>query len=110
MTDKPVQIIFRTDFGERLRDLDLSAPIWVIQSSDNDPVVYELWRAKAGNITKFKSQDFDNLLPTIDEHHPGWRELQVYGVVQEVAQRALTTQRGEFSSKAADVFLFRKVK
>ena len=106
MTDKPVQIIFRTDFRERLRDLDLSAPIWVIQSSDNDPVVYELWRAKAGNVTKFKSQDFDNLLPTIDEHHPGWRELQVYGVVQEVAQLSSFTERGASFPRKPQTFSF----
>ena len=90
MTDYRVCIIFRTDFGERLRTLDLSTPIWIVQSADNDPVISDVWRAKAGNITKFDAQDLLSLLGTIDEHHAHWRELEVHGLAREDVQLACT--------------------
>jgi hypothetical protein len=106
MTDHRVRLIFSTDFGERLKTLDLAAPTWIVGSPFNNPAIEELWRSEAGNITKFGAQDFDSLIGTIDEHHPSWRELEVHGLACEHAQSALGSYNGSYSSEDADVFVF----
>ncbi|MFH1342178.1 MAG: hypothetical protein ABIL01_13415 [Pseudomonadota bacterium] len=107
MPDHRVRVIFRTDFGERLSTLNLAVPTWIVGSSDNDPTISSLWQAEAGSITKFVAQDFDSLLGTIDEHHPGWKELEVHGLNREHAQHTLH-HRGIYSSEGADTFVFEK--
>lgn len=106
MTDRRVRLIFRTNFGERLKSLDLPAPTWIVGSVDNDPAISNLWASNAGDITRFDPQDFDSLLGTVDEHHPEWRELEVHGLAREHAQRALGPYDGSYSSEDAEVFVF----
>jgi hypothetical protein len=106
MTDHRVRLIFRTDFRERLKTLDLSVPTWIVGSADNDPAISNLWASNAGNITKFDAQDFNSLLGTVDEHHPKWRVLEVHGLASEHAQPALGPYNGCYSSEDADVFVF----
>ncbi|WP_316231923.1 hypothetical protein [Bradyrhizobium sp. SZCCHNR1051] len=89
MTDKCLCLVFDTQFGERLRDIDSSSPIWIVQSKDNGPIVSDLWQANVGNITSFKPQNFDLLLGTVDEHHPGWSELEVIGIKADAAKGTL---------------------
>jgi hypothetical protein len=59
-------------FGEALRQLDFSVPIWIVQSEQKNPVIADLWKAKAGKITSFSAQEFGQLVDTVDQHHPGW--------------------------------------
>src|SRR5262249_14099158 len=73
-------IILEANFGADLERLDKSAPIWIVQSCSNDAVVEDLWRSKTGNITSFRNESFDQLIDTVDQHHPGWTELDVYGL------------------------------
>ena len=89
MTDKSILLIFDPHFGDRLREVDLSSPIWIVQSNDNDPTIAELWKAKAGDITSFKPQDFGFLMRTVDEHHSGWAELEVIGIIARAAEHTL---------------------
>jgi hypothetical protein len=79
MRDDKVLLIFDPQFGEKLRPLASASPIWIINSSENDAVAHDLWSSKIGNITTFKPADFGELLDTIDEHHSGWKELEVIG-------------------------------
>jgi hypothetical protein len=106
MSDHRVRLIFRTDFGERLKALDLAAPTWIVGSPLNNPAIEQFWLSKTGNITKFDAQDFDSLIGTIDEHHPSWRELEVHGLAREDAQSTLGSFNGSYSSEDADVFVF----
>jgi hypothetical protein len=106
--DKRVCLVFIPDFGERLRRLDFTTPIWVVQSKDNEPVVTELWKSKTGNITSFQLQAFDQLLDTVDQHHPGWRELEVHGIALEEAERPLADYGGGQFTRTADGFLFQR--
>jgi hypothetical protein len=108
MSDERVCIIFDTDFGERLQTLDFRHPIWVVGSIKNDPAIRRLWLAKVGNITRFDAQDFDSLLPTIDEHHPRWRELEVQGLTREQVHATLAPFRGSYFTEGPNVFAFKK--
>jgi hypothetical protein len=107
MTDNRVRIVFTADFGDALRQLDLSVQIWIVRSAQNDPVIADLWKAKMGNITSFQAQEFGQLADTINEHHPGWSELDVHGLRAEEAEMALAVYGGQFIS-APDGFVFRR--
>ena len=106
--DEKICLVFNPDFGERLRRLDFSKPIWVVQSTDNEPVVADLWQSKSGNITSFRPQAFDQLLDTVDQHHPGWRALEVYGVAREEAEGPLAEYGSGQTTSFADGFLFQR--
>src|SRR5690349_19889338 len=108
MSSERVRIIFDPEFGERLPTLDLRHPVWIVGSVRNDPAVRELWQAKAGDITRFDTQDFDWLLPTIDEHHPDWRELEVHGLPREQVHAALEGLEGSYLVEGPNVFVFAK--
>jgi hypothetical protein len=84
-----VYIILEPNFGANLTQLDLAAPIWIVQSTGNNPTVDRLWRAKAGDVTSFRPQGFAELIGTVDEHHPGWTELEVHGLCAADAEEAL---------------------
>jgi hypothetical protein len=106
MTVHCVRLIFNTDLGERLKAFDLTVPTWIVGSPYNNPAIEDLWLSKTGNITRFDAQEFDSLIGTIDEHHPGWRELEVHGSAREQAQPALAPYNGSYSGEDNDVFVF----
>ena len=108
MAGPRVRIIFRIDYGERLKTLDHTTPTWIVGSVDNDPTISGLWASNAGDITRFAAQDFDTLLATVDKHHPQWQELEVHGLTSEHAQFALRSYEGRYSSEDADAFIFMK--
>ena len=67
-----VSVVCCAAFGERLRSLDLSDPVWIIRPERNNPIIADLHR------TASSSEPFADLMETIDEHHWGWVELRVY--------------------------------
>lgn len=109
MADSKVSIVFAADFGEALRSLDLSFPVWIVQSGQNDLVIAELRKAKmARGITSFRPQEFGQLVDTVDQHHPGWTELDVFGLQAEDAKQALLEYgQGHFNPTPSG-FAFRR--
>lgn len=75
-----VSVVCCLAFGERLRGLDLSVPIWIVRSEANNPVLADVRRAEAGDITAFEPEQFVDLLETVNEYHWDWTELEVHGV------------------------------
>lgn len=108
VADNKVCIVFNADFGEALYQLDLSIPIWIVQSQQNNPVVADLWKAKAANITSFQPQEFGQLVDTVDQHHPGWSELEVRGVRGGDAAGALAEFGGGHFIPIPDGFVFHR--
>jgi hypothetical protein len=105
-----VRIILNPIFGAQLERLDKSAPIWIVQSAANDPVIAELWQARAGDITSFRPQDFGQLIGTVDQHHPGWLELDVYGLSAEDGAAALAEYGDGTTAPSDQGFQFRRKK
>ena len=70
--------VFDPNYGTRLRALSVRAPIWIVQSAENNPVVEQL-RSAGQDITTFLPGTLLDWMSTIDEHHPGWRTLEVHG-------------------------------
>jgi hypothetical protein len=100
-------IILDSEFGSRLRGVDKSGPIWIVQSLANDPVIADLWKSKTGNVTSFRAQEFGTLIETVDQHHPDWRELEVHGFDPENAAVVLVEFGGVFASTVGG-FLFER--
>ena len=105
-----VRIILNPIFGAQLERLDKSAPIWIVQSADNDPIIAELWKAKAGDITSFRPQDFGQLINTVDQHHPDWLELDVYGLNAKDGAAALAEYGDGTITPSDQGFQFRRGK
>lgn len=108
MADSKVCIVFTADFGNHLRRFALGIPIWIVQSEQNDSVIADLWQSKAGNITSFQPQEFGELVGTVDQHHPGWRELEVHGLSDAEARGALAEYGGGHFTHLPDGFVFRR--
>jgi hypothetical protein len=72
-------------FGTRLAALPKDAAVWIVASGENSPAATRLWEATGQTVTTFRKQSFADVLPTVDMHHPGWRELEVYGESPNVA-------------------------
>jgi len=95
-------------FGKHLAKLDKTMPVWVVQSVQNNTVVEELRRSGAINITTFVPEEFGPLMETIDEHHFGWRELEVYGLNAGDAAAALAAFGGGAFTSFHDGFSFER--
>jgi|ERR1700722_19991503 hypothetical protein len=93
-----VYVIVDRQFGERLNELERGAPVWIVDTSVNMPVVRRLWKSRPDDshlngITSFvdsqsstPEQLFLNELYMIDLHHgihsadPPYTALEVVGV------------------------------
>lgn len=91
LSKSTVAIVLDAHFGDRLVELANRVPVWICNSEANTPVIHSLWeKSKMSedklNVTSFSCSDHNlehsllNLLGTIDEHHPFWSTLEVYGV------------------------------
>jgi hypothetical protein len=80
MSDAIVHIFVVTDpdFGERPGQLDLRAPIWMINSPSNTGTISEA-RKHHPSVTSFRPTDFDELIAVVDEHHSNWDSIEVRG-------------------------------
>jgi len=107
MSGERVCIIFSPEFGFRLDALDKTAPIWIIQSPTNNPIIAELRKSKSVNISSFVPQAFDELIETVDEHHPRWGQLELYGLSVQDAAAAIQGFNGTLSAMS-DGFYSRK--
>jgi len=111
MTNNRVVLILDPNFGERLRSLDLSIPVWVVGSDKNTPISAELWaEKKAADLTTFDPQPLERLADTVDQHHPAWTEFEIYGVSSGEAKGALSEYMpGEFAV-TKDSLVFHRAK
>jgi len=66
-------------FGARLESLPKDAAVWIVTSSENKPAATKLWEATGQSVTTFREEPFADILPTVDMHHLGWRELEFHG-------------------------------
>ncbi len=97
-TPYKVYVIVDRQFGERLNELERGVPVWIVDTSDNKPVVRRLWESQAGEshltgITSFVGSESStpeelllNEIYMIDLHHgihsadPPYTALEVIGV------------------------------
>jgi len=93
-----VYVVVDRQFGERLNELERGAPVWIVDSPYNMPVVKRLWQSRPheshlSGITSFADSEssspeelFLEELDMIDLHHgahsaaPPYAVLQVIGV------------------------------
>ena len=107
MSGQRVCVVVDPTFGARLRGLEKTNPIWIVQSPANDPVISELWASKTGDITSFQALAFDQLIDDVEMHHPDWHELEVHGLSANDATAVLGEFEGSFVP-TDDGFLFRR--
>jgi hypothetical protein len=108
MNEKPygVHVIVDPAFGERLREIPLDEPIWIVDTPTNRLAYEAVWRERKPEsylvgFSSFKvnpnEQPEDwliSILDTIDEHHgemshdPPWSRINVIGVrwTQRIAE------------------------
>jgi hypothetical protein len=105
-------VVLDPDFGDRLRDIPLGQPAWVIMSAANEPVVRSLWTTQSApdhltGITGLRSDSdlcaedrFLDELYVIDLHHgpystnTPYTELEVVGVDLTATIRAALAHFG----------------
>jgi hypothetical protein len=90
-----VTLVLDTSCGESLAALD--HPLWVCDSPVNRPVAERLWSTPNlaptavtvfRKISEWEDEVFADIIPTIDEHHPGWTAIAVVGAFATPAVRA----------------------
>ncbi len=108
MGDVPyrVHVVVDAHYAERIRDLPIGEPAWVMDSSDNHPVIQAIWQERRSlnentGITSFKYNAdatpeswLISILAAINEHHyyhdPPYSVLNIIGVSwSEVIQEEL---------------------
>jgi hypothetical protein len=93
---------------EHLESLDQTVPVWAVQSPQNNAVTAQLRKAGRSNITSFQLEEFGTLIETVDQHHPEWRELEVYGLAVGDAVAALGRFGGGMFTPTQDGFMFQR--
>ncbi len=97
MSERPyrVHVVVDPHYGERIRDLPVREPAWIVDSPDNHPAIHALWDARKRldqytGITSFKydpdarAEDWlISTLPVLDEHYcyhdPPYSVLNIIG-------------------------------
>ena len=107
MTATSVLIILDAAFGTKLGAVAHSAPVWIVQSNENNPVVERLWQQAGLDITTFRPAGFLEIMPTVDEHHSAWRTIEVRGQEPTTEVLALLREYGDGSlERIQDGFIF----
>jgi 6-pyruvoyl-tetrahydropterin synthase len=95
--DRRVALVLSREFAEGCISLQAEMPVWIIDSSENKPVVEQIRSARSSNalnmITTFQTQESETLdhickriVQSLDDHHneqsqsPAYCELLVIGV------------------------------
>ena len=98
------------EFGERLWELARRGPVWIVNSTVNDPVIREFWEhakesSEDSDVTSFRSShDFLALLDTIILHHPEWTALEIHGVLCDSEVRVALESLGAGSVEETPEF------
>ena len=91
-----VFIVLDQSFGDRLLPLLRQAPVWLIDSSENQLAAEERWKQDPSNnflegVTLFQANTSSSLedvliseLPTIEEHHGGASEPVHYRILDVI--------------------------
>jgi hypothetical protein len=117
MAGETVFVVVDPKFGNKVAALAKVGPVWALKSDTNERAIRELWSDPTlpSDHATFFSPRSDQvgeqaciyILDTVDQHHPGWAKMRVYG-------SALTDViRAEFASawqgsieEAEDGFIF----
>lgn len=97
-----VGLVVDRNFGPRLAALAHAFHVWIVESTDNTPVIQEFWKSQqrqmvddplARGITSFVADEQESseaacvrIACDVDEHHgefahePPWSEIEVFGV------------------------------
>ena len=85
-----VYVIVDRNFGERLAALPEATAVWIVDTSANKPVAQRLWEERTPNypvgittflfdLTSSPEAIFVSELDTIELHHPGHTQFEVFG-------------------------------
>jgi len=94
-----VTLVLDPSYGEALAALD--QPLWVCDSPVNRAVAERLWSVPnidrmAVTTFRMSGESVDesgaDIVPTIDEHHPGWTDIVVVGAPLTPSLRATFEQ------------------
>lgn len=90
-----VAIVFEREFGDRLADLAMRMPVWIIESASNRAAIAEAWNRATEwpqiSFTVFRaSDDLPHLLTQIG--HP--KRVDVIGMALTDDARAVLTAAG----------------
>ena len=85
--DHTIAVVVDRQFGDRITSLASRVPAWIGTSPTNRPVIEMLWANHPEyNLTCINAGEEDSgeelllsMLDTIDEHHPSWIAMEVYG-------------------------------
>jgi hypothetical protein len=118
MPDVPyrVYIIVDPDFGEKLAQLERGAPVWIVDSPTNKPVVQRFWNEHPNEshltgITAF--HNWDSLSPedmllrkldTIELHHGPYSANPAYSVIEVLGTQLTSTAKNGLAEYGFDVF------
>ena len=105
-----VHMVVDPAFGERLSDMPVGEPVWILASPINEPVVRQLWRQRPSEshldgITLFRSigspeEAFLGQLGNVDLHHgvhsawPPFSLLEVVGCLPSEEVRSALAEFG----------------
>jgi hypothetical protein len=96
-SDYCVTLIVDRFYGDKLGDLQVGKPVWIVDSTVNYPVIRDLWKQRGTlthltGITSFNDVPDNSpedlaisMLDTIEEHHgfyshkPPWNVLRIIG-------------------------------
>jgi hypothetical protein len=72
------------DFEGDLWALSRDRHVWIVESEANRPFIAEVWKREVSfsvhyGVTYFRPGSLYDLLLTIDEHNPDWKEMMILG-------------------------------
>ena len=97
-------------FGERLTELELGVPVWIVDTPTNKAVVQRLWKERTGTNHLTGITSFDDLksyspedvliaeLDTIELHHGHYSADPPYTILEVVGAQLSTRVREEMSA------------
>jgi hypothetical protein len=110
-TSESVALVLSEDAGSLLHSLASRVPVWVVGSPSNTLLARDIWSLAQNNpqvsVTTFvPGEPFSpleravSLIDTIEEHHPGLRHFEVFGLDLSTPAKAAFAAAGfgQFSS------------
>ncbi|MDY0357593.1 MAG: hypothetical protein RBR19_17055 [Sedimentisphaerales bacterium] len=99
-----VHVVVDPEYGERLRELPVDEPVWVVASEVNRLVVQALWRERA-DVTSFRftpqaapEDRLVSILSTVDLHHGEFSHDPPYSVLNIIGVEWSPAIQDEFDS------------
>jgi hypothetical protein len=111
-----VYVVVDREFGEKLAEIDQSAPVWIVDTPINKTVARRLWdeRRQQNHLTGITTfDDFESSSPedlllgelhTIDLHHGRYSADPPYTVIEVVGTPLTTRVKDELSEYGFNEF------